>query len=54
METNLKQLTQLDQILTTAATYTHSEVAAKQLIASPLVNELAAVSYTHLTLPTKA
>lgn len=53
METNLKQLTQLDQILTTAATYTHSEVAAKQLTASPLVNELAAVQ-TQLQLTQEA
>ncbi|MFD1421686.1 endonuclease MutS2 [Lactiplantibacillus songbeiensis] len=50
---NLKQITQLDQILTTVATYTHSKRAAADLQAAPNLTDLAAVQ-AQLTLTTEA
>jgi len=50
---NLKQITQLDQILTTVATYTHSKRAASELQTAPNLTDLAAVQ-AQLTLTTEA
>ncbi|BDZ30512.1 hypothetical protein RA086_04940 [Lactiplantibacillus sp. WILCCON 0030] len=43
MQKNIKQLTQLDQILTKVAEFTHSTVAAEQLAASPILTDITAV-----------
>lgn len=53
MQKNIKQLTQLDQVLMTVATYTHSDVAANQLKASPIMTDLTAVQ-TQLNLTNEA
>ncbi|MCT4488552.1 hypothetical protein, partial [Levilactobacillus parabrevis] len=50
---NLKEITQLDQILATVATYTHSDRAAKALQETANQTELTAV-HTQLTLTAEA
>ena len=50
---NLNEITQLDQILTTVATYTHSKRAAAALQATPRLTDIAAVQ-AQLTLTAEA
>lgn len=53
MENTIKQITQLDEILTTVASFTHSQIAAAALQARPRLTTLPAVE-AQLTLTAEA